>query len=164
MIILKKIKAFTVIELIVAMLIGSIVISIVYYTLALMQKHLIQTQETRSLTSDYLLLNKTLQRDIDEAKFITKVSERELLFSFENKYSVAYSFLDNDILRNHSSNIDSFHIATERLSLNWLEEKNIQLITQLNIETKCKGHKFKEFYNKYYSARDLLSVQNYFDE
>jgi competence protein ComGF len=163
MIVFKRVNSFTVVELIVTMIIGSVVVSAIYYTLSVTQKTLSKSYQITNTVSDYLSLNKALQYDFEEAQFVEKTSENELYFSYDERPSVIYSFSDSHTVRRVESVIDSFSTAIQEIQFDHLNH-NTNFIKAMIIHLRYNQNRFNFVYNKIYTAKDLLQTQDVFDE
>ena len=67
---MKKLRAFTIIELVITLLISSIVISIIYYAYFLVNRQVGKYKDKKQSISSYFLFHKALQSDIDRADAI----------------------------------------------------------------------------------------------
>jgi len=135
----NKIKAFTLSEMIVVLILTSIVVGLAFSVLTLVQSHMRSINKNYHNTSTLNKLEASLWLDFNKYSQIHfNDLENELKFSSEID-SVTYQFLDSTIIKN----IDTFQITLKQKQFffDGDKKKNGQ-IDALKLETK------KEFQNQ----------------
>ena len=152
----KRLKAFTVIELLITMMLGAIVLGLSYMYFGNFQKYY---TDTIQLEADYLtidqfrfLLTHDLQRSDEVAE--KHVDELTLLFR-ENE--VVYEFSPTGVIRSTESAIDSFKMNIQSWYFEEMKDYD-GLISGVEIELKTDKDKYlnMQFY-KDYTAESLFS-------
>ena len=101
----RKITAFTLSELLVVLVISSIVISLTFVVLGLVQKQISKIQRTFKDQQEIQLLERVLLQDMNRhSAFYQK--EKNLLNLYSTKDSILYQFKDNYVIREK----DTFHL------------------------------------------------------
>jgi prepilin-type N-terminal cleavage/methylation domain-containing protein len=94
----KKVAAFTLSELLVVLVISSIVISITFVVLGLVQKQISQIQKNYKDQQEILLLKRVLLSDISTHDVFFERKENQL-YLYSSKDTLQYEFTSNYILR-----------------------------------------------------------------
>lgn len=116
---MNKVKAFTLTELIVVMIISTIVISLAYVALSMVKKQVGHIQKRTISKEELLSLEKVLHRDFNSFG-IADFTNSEL--RFKNPIdSIKYIIEDNYILRNK----DTFHVPLSEVTL-FLDGQKVQ--------------------------------------
>lgn len=95
----KKIKSFTLSEMLVVMVLTTIVITIAILVLNLVQQQLLGIQQNFKNNSEIRTLNQTLWNDINNGEVFLDIKNNELV-SISPLDTVFYQFKENYILRN----------------------------------------------------------------
>lgn len=101
----KKIAAFTLSELLVVMIISSIVVSLTFVTLGLVQKQISEIQRNFKDQQEIQLLERVLLQDLNRHQTFYQ-KDKDLLILHSSKDSIFYQFEEAYILRNK----DTFHL------------------------------------------------------
>jgi type II secretory pathway component PulJ len=150
---LKKLNAFTILELIVAMVISSLVIGAGFMGYEMVVKQDGAYRNISSGINDAVIFHSVLGNDITKAKNL-KVSGNGLICNYEDK-SVKYDFNKNVILRKLNSLTDTFKISNDSLVLFYkgAEQKaEGALVDQVKFRTTVLGWKQSVWLSKEYSA------------
>tara|TARA_R110002033_G_scaffold169674_4_gene210782 strand:+ start:4463 stop:4924 length:462 start_codon:yes stop_codon:yes gene_type:complete len=94
----EKVKAFTLSELLVVLVISSIVISLTFIVLGLVQKQIAQIQQGYQDQQEIVLLKRVLLKDINTHDVFFEAKENRL-FCYSSKDTIQYSLEPNYILR-----------------------------------------------------------------
>jgi len=94
----KKVKAFTLSELLVVLVISSIVISLTFIVLGLVQKQISQIQQGYQDQQEIVLLKRVLLKDINTHDVFFEAKDTQL-FCFNSIDTIQYSIASNYILR-----------------------------------------------------------------
>lgn len=126
----RKIKAFTISELIVVLVLSSIVISIAIVVLNLVQKQVTGIQFNLQKQNEIQILNKLLWHDFN--KYQLQFFQKEnILYCINSLDTVTYQFNKDFILRNQDTikvNIKEaiFYLDAEKVSENIIDAVEIQ--------------------------------------
>lgn len=158
---MRKLKAFTILELIVALAISSVLISIGYYSVLVVFKmfkgNVSQSQEITA----YYLFKKTLDNDFRRCDFAGEGSDSPglLLRSVKDSNRIAYEFRKNYIIRQMNNAVDTFHIQTSEFETGFYSN-NIKLIKHISLIHQLDGKPVRSIYTKRYSAFQVLAFEN----
>ncbi|CAL2079802.1 type II secretion system protein [Tenacibaculum sp. 190524A02b] len=105
---MKKVKAFTLSEVLVVMVISTIVVSIAFLVLSMTQKQMKLIQTNLEYKQDIQHLERVLWKDFNEAHLIEQKT-KEVFVAIKQNDTVPYTILDNVVLRDK----DSFFVAVK---------------------------------------------------
>lgn len=135
----RKYKAFTIAELVVAMLLTSLVISLAYYSFFLFRGQFMQLEKKVSSNNELRMFQKAMQHDIDRANAIRDSAGSYLLMD-----TITYSF-NSMIVREN----DTFDLRVIKMDVGYTGK----LVS--NIIITLPGHVL--YFNKLYSAQQLMN-------
>jgi len=126
----KKIDAFTISELLVVLVISSIVISLTFIVLSLVQRQITQIQKGYQNQQEILLLKRVLLKDMNSHQVFFKAKENRLIFmnSFD---TIQYDFKPDYIVRE----IDTFKLKIKEkhflldnsiVESNWVDAMHLE--------------------------------------
>ncbi|MCW8311106.1 type II secretion system GspH family protein [Sphingobacterium sp. InxBP1] len=158
----RKLKAFTLLELTIAMLISAISIGMAFYMFQYFQQLFLAQQKQRQERFSYSLLKHLLQQDIDRAVWLK--SDVNGLICVSGKGRISYEFDAQYIVRHqYDSHQDTFQIATidfdTTARLENLPMDDLTDHLSLRIKFEDNEHRFE--YNKTYSAQQLIQPELY---
>jgi type II secretory pathway pseudopilin PulG len=155
---IKKIGAFTIIELAVSMLISGILIAVLYYAYFLFTGQFRQFENKAETTGEFLLFQTALQKDIDDADNILD-SSGVLTMQRINGSNRSWEADDSHIVR-HSDNLsDTFNLLNEGWEIKTFDG-SIALVKSVGLKLKIGKEGIEALFKKRYSAAQLLSAQN----
>ena len=158
---MQKLKTFTLIELIVAMLISSLVITISYYSYSIISRQFIYFRNINEYTIEITRLNTVLKTDFAESKYCSQQANG-LSFVFEDNRKVSYEFYPEHIIRYMPGLTDTFHIQPANLNKLFFNEPSNNpkgLIDELSFESQ-QDKEIKYFhYRKDYGADVLIMLE-----
>jgi len=173
---MKRLKGFTVLELMVAMVISSLVISAAYLTLSFIDKRLVEYKKVGENISQAVNLSAAINNDVNNCKFIYKTpGGMELKFRMEpssrppedagtvDVYStISYSFGSEYVMREVRSLVDTFFVVGSRVDylLNGNSVSAGALLNALLIRIKVNGQEREYIVKKEYSAEEQMAVEN----
>lgn len=153
----KKLPAFTLMEVTIAMLIAGIAIAITFTAYRIVSGSYIGFSKKQDELAGFVMLDKLLKKDFLSAKHIVK-SQEGLVMEMEGGL-INYRMDSGFMLRDQFSlRTDTFKLQVN--SLAFLFETNVveegQSIDQFNFETVVQGQLIPLQYRKIYSAQDLF--------
>ena len=154
---MRKIRAFTIIELVVVMILSSIIIGIIYSAYQIVNSQYGNYIKANKQITSEAVLTMLLNKDFAAAHFIKKEGERIFFFDIENKVK-SYHFGDDFIVRNSNAVVDTFFIRAlniETLFLNQSPHFYNGLIDELYFESATFGERIFRF-KKLYAADVLM--------
>lgn len=147
-----KIKAFTLFELLIGMVISSIVIASSYFVYDLIYKQFIDYKEVRLNLVNFASLQTELENNFYHSKSI-KMNDKELSFVFDNK-TIYFEFLDSIIIRKDSQVLDTFRISVENFEF---VENQEGLVSSIQFNSRLFDKNFDVYFNKKYCAEELIN-------
>jgi len=133
-----KIKAFTLVEIIIAMLISSIVISIMLSLYLNFSMSSEQSSREQELETDICLLYSALSNDVYKSESINKIDEKILDIEKETGI-IRYEFCDEKVIRIFANNRDTLRVRVGNISI---IQKETTSILDIEVREK-KGYKLK---------------------
>jgi len=127
----RRIKAFTIIEMLITMMISAVVVSITFFAYENISYNYNKYQANRDMLFDLELIYSNLYSHFQDSKTI-KIKENTLIFEREAniEYQFGGSFIINSILPN-----DTLFINIEEVSTSYNSQfKNEGIIDELNIK------------------------------
>jgi hypothetical protein len=145
-------------ELVVAMLITTVVISMGFYAFQLFSKLLVKKQAQAGKLSEYLLFRRTLCRDMDRAAEVRDSATDGPLLLVADGQTLYYLPGPTYILRRSGERVDTFFVGGKTRQVQYIEGR--PLITALQIRVFVNGDSIDIPFYKHYTARELLSAEN----
>lgn len=155
----KKVPAFTLMEVTVAMLIAAIAIAITFTAFRIVNGSYLDFNIKQNKLSDFITADKLLKRDFNLAQQILRSEEGSGIVFKTQHGIIEYRFEDQYFIRNQfSQQRDTFKMKMD--AFNCLFEGAIaqqgQLIDQLSFQLEVGGLGIPVQYQKLYSAQDLF--------
>ncbi|WP_353780192.1 prepilin-type N-terminal cleavage/methylation domain-containing protein [Winogradskyella sp. 3972H.M.0a.05] len=149
-----KIKAFTILEVLISLVVMGIIIGLTYTLFNIMEKQLITYRNDNDVILQYNLLNTTLQRDIYYANYYEKEESTLVLFNYSEE-KISYSFLNDKVLRAKQSIVDTFRVHVISHKFEIFNEK--QNISKLDMKIKLLN---EDVEINYFLKNDLAETIN----
>jgi Tfp pilus assembly protein PilW len=152
-----KIRAYTILEVLVVMVIGMIVVSISYTAFFIVNTQYKNFQSRNEKVRSVSLLNFLLTRDFSEANTITSISNG-VRCNMRDKI-VEYDLVVDFVVRTESQVSDTFNIKVSNLYKTFDEleiTENGHLIETLTFESSEAGLKNHFIYTKTYGSDRLI--------
>ncbi|MDF2456907.1 MAG: hypothetical protein K0R51_2900 [Cytophagaceae bacterium] len=150
---MNKIKAYTVIEMLVVMLISAVSIGITYTTYRIFANQYISYKRNSETIAQYVTLDRLLATDFLKADKVLKTSDG-ILVKMQTK-EVNYKMNEEYVLRYDHSLIDTFRVGGVEFTYWWNGEQQHlpdRLIDQLKFESNYKEEKLEYVFLKKYGA------------
>ena len=158
---IRKIRAFTIIELVVVMILSGIIIGIVYSAYQIVSSQYENYRKANNQNTSMAVLTLLLNRDFSTAYSIKKEGERISFFDQENKVC-SYAFAEDFIIRSTNAVEDTFHIHTfniEVLFLNQPQSSYTGLIDEVYFESMIFEEQQLFRFKKQYAADVLMGSE-----
>jgi prepilin-type N-terminal cleavage/methylation domain-containing protein len=155
----KKLKAFTLLELVVTMALMSIIVTIAYLGYELVHKQIKHWQTNKVYQAQQLTLITILEQDMlmaDECVF--NKQQNTLICAGENQ-EVWYDFSKQSPVRKQVARIDTFNINMTEITVTYLNTKQINdgLVKNIKLQiSQIDTIQIWEF-NKWYSCQTKLA-------
>lgn len=148
----KSIKAFTIIEIIVALIISALVISLAYILLMNSEIYFDKLKEQSSHSIRYIDFYSTLKNDIHQCNSVS-TEQNEIILSFD-QHKITYRIEDNFVERSiPNKETSKFNVVIEDIEVKYL--KNTKLVNEIIL--KIHGtNLFEVNYLKQYSNQTLV--------
>lgn len=161
----RWLKAFTLLELTIAMLISAISIGMAFYMFQYFQQLFLTQQKQRQERFSYSLFKHLLQQDIDRAVWLK--SDANGLICVDGKGRISYEFDSHYIVRHqYESHRDTFRIVTIDFDTTaQLENLPMDDLTDhLSLKVRFENNEHRFDYHKTYSAQQLMQPELYSQE
>jgi len=163
---LRKVRAFTILEVTVTMLITAVVIAITFTSFSVILKYYHSVNKKNSDVMELASLDHLLRRDFDRADTI--FTSAQGITINEGGKSIIYIFDPAFVIRKAAA-IDTFKLQTGDL---WTGFENIQikpvnieqednLIDELSFSISCNQEEIPYHYKKNYSSQNLFNRDHY---
>jgi prepilin-type N-terminal cleavage/methylation domain-containing protein len=140
-----KLKAFSMLELMVSILISGIIISAAYSVFIFSNKQFFKFTAIKTDIRDYFELSSTLKRDFEMAKKVIKKSDDQVEMQLTDK-TINYQFGANYITRTTTLHTDTFMFSSTNIEVNTLTNNNENLIDYLKLNVKDNTLSFYKDY------------------
>lgn len=160
---MRNLKAFTLMEMLVAMIIGGIVVGICYFCYDVIYKQYHQYKTMNEKIVEASVLNGVLGKDFLQAKFITKEGNGISVVSKEPP--IHYMFDQEYLVRKADETRDTFFVASFQLQLkfqNDVQDMEEGLVDELSFTTTFFEEKEESVFHfkKIYGADVLMEKEN----
>lgn len=152
-----KFRSFTIIELVVVLLIGSIVSSLLYFGLLAFSKTFEIYRRTNSFVMDSYLFNKILRLDVENAVIVTAEGDDLVCRSPEKSENIVYRFGKDYVVREFKEQSDTFKMNT--VTKRYLRVSQTDCIESLLFEFTDGKASMPISLHKEYAASALISRQ-----
>jgi len=149
-----RIKAFTIIELLVTMLVSSIVVSAGIYVFSTFNKAMIISNSKNLMDTEILQFQQVLKKDFIDADEIYFQYE-SIIINYHNDEKNYYDISDDYIVREAVNSIDTFNIQVYDSYINYTS-KNTKLVNELVLETELDKLDYPIHVYKKYPAEKLI--------
>ncbi|MEO7215181.1 hypothetical protein [Mucilaginibacter sp.] len=150
-----QLKAFTIMEVTITMLLAAILIGITYATYNIISKSYISFSRKNDDMQVFLQLDKLLRKDFAHSGIILKTEEG--LFMTDTNGTISYQITPDYTLRTQIRT-DTFKVSTQQMtgSFEGAATSTDSLVDDLSITVFYQGEKIPYHYHKQYSSADLV--------
>lgn len=156
-----KLKAFTILELTIAMLIAAIVIAITYTSYSIISRSFIAFRQKSEETAIMARLDQLLRRDIGRADMVMG-ADNKITMNGTPEGAVIYELNDAYIIR-RSSAVDTFKVAVSNYQMlfegrppDHLDNDEGDRIDEASFVVVSKSDSISYHYYKQYSSENLI--------
>lgn len=150
---MNKIKAITVLEIVVSMLISSLVIIMAYAGLDVFNESIRLFKNRNYEYSQLLLIGNLMHKDIEDSERVIKMNNG--IQCFIQGSDVQYDFEDQYILRTKGSLTDTFYVSHKSPAY-FMNNKEVMvsglLVDYIKLEIFLSDENFEQVYCKNYGA------------
>lgn len=154
----KKIEAYTMMEVAIAMLLAAVCMSICYTAYNMIGDYFQAFQKRNASAEEVLTLRRTMEKDILKGKYLIRTESGINILG--DSLNITYNFADSAILRKAEGlRTDSFHVSPIEAVFLFEGREALELDTVDHISFKLKMEKQRMIpvtIGKMYSAHDLL--------
>lgn len=158
---MKRLKAFTLMELLVAMLISTIVVGISYQAYHIVYQQYMSYRKNNQLINNVFMLHTALQTDFMNAKFVNK-KEDAVVMKDKDGNKIIYFFDQNYILRNVNEMQDTFFVSANDMHLKFISEDQKAtegIIDEFYFTSLVAGEEEHFHFSKTYAADVLMEAE-----
>ena len=156
----NRVNSFTIAELIVTMLVGSVLLVILWSSYFIIKKYYNSGEEQNKKAVEIILFENQLRKDFDKASVAKYMNNKLELINISSK--LEYIFLEGKVIRKQLSRTDTILIKVKDINFNYIEGnfflqsiiKNIE-ISILRDESVLRLFFFKEY--------DFKFLYNYYE-
>lgn len=156
---MQKIRAFTLLELLIGMIISSIVIGFCYLSYSIIYKQYMSYKILKMEIVETIQFNSILNTDFIKAETVL-FHENKLSFNSTYKLPLQYDFNDKYILRKDGETIDTFRLATTNVLPKYLlepEQLTNIIVSGFSFEANVLGELEHFQFTKNYSAETMIN-------
>lgn len=156
----KKIKAFTLAEMLVTLALTSVLVTFSYMGLSSMQKLLVDYKKQNQFITQMNELNNRITLLFSNAHTVTKTSEEKVIFKTDSLESNII-FSDSYILTIKNNVSDTFHFEPKKLKITneeMADDVGLSLIKSLEFDIYFQKQKFHLTFSKNYDAFSKLNL------
>lgn len=161
MIIKKKIKGFTLAEVLVTLALTSLAITLSYSTLTYIQKLFYSYKTQNKFINQYTDLKRRLDHEALKASVIIENSENDFTIKRDSS-TIQFKILEKVILLKKETRCDTFHIEAKKIKKDYEMMKNPiwskKLLRSLQFEVEFTKQKFNFYFYKNYDAAVKLEL------
>ncbi|MDP1803212.1 MAG: type II secretion system protein [Bacteroidota bacterium] len=158
----KKIKAFTLAEILVTLALTSIVATFSFMGYTLIQKLLKQYNDQNFFITQINALNNRIHLMVSQHGTILKESENKFVFSSDTTLSFI-TFNNNSVLLNRFNKTDTFKLKPEKLNAQFEPIKNPdwqnKMVNAFEFDIYFQEQRFHLAFNKNYDAYSKLLIE-----
>lgn len=158
---MRKINAFTLLELLIAMIISSIVISFGYGVYSLLFKQYLSYKKAKTEIVNTMQFNAIMNNDFCNSEEIT-FNDNTIAIFRKNKAPLRYLFNDHFILRKTDEITDTFKIAAANIQEKFVfknEQAQSALISEFSFDAQFAGDTEHFLFTKNYDAATLFNKE-----
>lgn len=104
-----QLRSFSLLELIIALVISSVVISGAFVVIGFVNSFLVSYRQKHEFVNELVMFSRVINKDLFEARGIKEVSESAIQV-VKDEESVFFYFLESDIVREIGAETDTFNI------------------------------------------------------
>jgi prepilin-type N-terminal cleavage/methylation domain-containing protein len=156
----RKIRAFTLVEVIVTLVVSGVVVSLAGSSYYVVKKQFQHFELRNKKVLQVKQLNYLLSKDFKECNKVLK-AQNSIEVVYKQRPNVSYSFGGKGIIRNQSSRQDTFygHYTIKSVQLLGEEQRaNNVPIDRLTLRCKLEGSYYHIHCEKRFSARQLMKL------
>jgi prepilin-type N-terminal cleavage/methylation domain-containing protein len=159
----KKLKAFTLLELLIGMVVSTIVVAIGYAAYTVVYKQYLQYKLLREEMVEIAAFKNEFQNNFYHSKII-KADDNSIYFEFSNNKKVKFTFFDTFITRQVDGLTDTFKVENNNRVKVYIDESNTEIkdfvFNSILFNEPIVFSFQKQYSSEYYIKHDLQSLNN----
>lgn len=152
------IKAFTILELVIVMVISSVITTAGYFAYRSSIVRLSIFQYSSQQNVDLSTINTLLNKDINECVYVSLTTPKRCLFKSGQK-EIVYRFEEDAVYRDRDLITDTFSLKVIKIAAEPLTIDPFYL-TRLSVTVECAGMQHLLVYGKEYTPHFLMNFGN----
>ena len=155
--IMKKLRAFTIVELVVVMIVSSVTLVTIYTIYLLVKKQSFNQSEKINSLNSFMQFKNTLTSDFFKADSIKEGEENEVLRCYMDKAIAEYKFSGSAVVRDFNNQIDSFVLFPHNVAVS--KYANSSIVYYVFFEVVPFKDTVAAGFAKQYDADCLLKIK-----
>lgn len=153
------IKAFTLIEIVVVLIISTTVMTLAMWSYGNISKYLRTYSNQENLNQELALFLTHFRADLDETQWITEKNGTLELHGFKNEL-ITYDFYEEYAIRYFYGYPDTFYVST--MDFTYVPEPfNNEWISEIQLTLKASGVEYPFTFYKLYTNQQLFQAHEY---
>lgn len=157
---MHKLKAFTLLELLVGMVISSLVIGFCVLGYLIINQQYLSYRFTKTAITDVVLMKTVITSDFNNSNKIHSENENELVIDNDSGQSISYRFTDEFIVREKEEITDTFKIATSNyvpVHISGNDNEQLELVQAFSFDANVLGEPEHFNFEKNYAADVIIN-------
>lgn len=141
------IKAFSVMEAVIGMVVTAVVIGIAYVLFSIVSERMENFRIQNLVIGDVNRFTYSVNKDIFESETLVQ-KENELIFKLISDSIITYSINENYIIRKNNTFVDTFNFSIQDVKFDTIRDANKQNVFQrvdVNVNSNAEKIRFKFF-------------------
>jgi hypothetical protein len=155
---IKKLRAFTIVELIVVMIISIITLVTGYTVYLLVKKQFLRQSDKMGLLNNYLQFKNTFSSDFYRADSVKVREGDRTLDCYIDSALISYEFSDRTVIRNRRDNKDTFLVFPHDLNITVLEN-GTEYVNRLSVKIMPYTDTVLLQLQRDYDANSLIKIK-----
>lgn len=170
---MRKLKSFTMMELMISLLISGIVVSISYYALLFFNRQFLRYRQTSAKLNSFLLFKKAIRSDFERSPMILDAAAGSVFSSAAGGARAGIIFYDssltrtaeyivdsNFIIRRTAASVDTFSTGGRIQSIRHVSD-SLPLVTSFLLDTRMHDDTIGTLVVKDYTAGELMAAERF---
>jgi prepilin-type N-terminal cleavage/methylation domain-containing protein len=153
----KRLKAFTLTELLIVMIISVITLTTIYTVYLLVKKQYLKQSAKSESLNNYLLFKNTFANDFNNADSVKNTAENQSLLCYFDSVIINYTFSEKVVTRQFNDLTDSFYVFPGNLDAEVVE--NSELVSKVSFNIVPYKDTVMLLYSKQYDAASLIKIK-----
>lgn len=154
------VKAFTIMELVVALLLSAILTGIVFYSYLLLNNQFRKYSVKSDTVNEYLIFQKALNRDIERCDYFKDtLSQTSILFKMPAEdFLISYLWSKQAVIREAGNSIDTFHFKLVGYDPHFIKN-DLPFMNKIILTLDIDDIEVRPVFTKHYSAKQLMALE-----